>query len=138
MRHTRLSRSSKRYHLGRRHRSRKSFTDQHFSFLTKMESTGWGGWGPSHLLARRIPRGDSELLFMVLPCKSGLSCSGDCDCGECFLSTPLSTSWNLASSMSQIRKLTPKLQIHLKVLAFHRAFSPGIDSGIHKKSGTEK
>lgn len=47
-----------------------------------------------------------------------------------FSLTHPSSSWNLASPMSQIRKLTAKLQIHLKVLAFWRAFSPSIDNAV--------
>lgn len=71
---------------------------------------------------------------MFAYCLERACCLGACGRRWCFLSTSLCTSWNLASSMSQTRKLTPKVQIHVKMLAFWRAFSPCIDNDSHKQN----
>lgn len=58
----------------------------------------------------------------------GACCVKGYDSGRCLLCTSMCFSVNLAGSMLQTRKSTPKLQIRLRVLMS----SPSIDSGSHK------
>ena len=58
----------------------------------------------------------------------GACCVKGYDGGRCLLCTSMCFSVNLAGSMLQIRKSTPKLQIPLRVLMS----SPSIDNGSHK------
>lgn len=58
----------------------------------------------------------------------GACCVKGYDSGRCLLCTSICFSMNLAGSMLQTRKSTPKLQIRLRVLMS----SPCIDGGSHK------
>ena len=101
--------------------SRKVFHKQHFSLLTIMELMSLGAEGWATYLPARSHLAMQGFYLCCHP--ERVCCSGACDSGSCFLNTSVRSSWDLASSMSQIKKLTPKLQIHLRYWHFEGQFS---------------